>query len=62
MGSMVGAPYAFQPTRTNSNTTDRVVEVTHTSQPIPIKGNRVASIRTLIIGFGDQYLAVIRRP
>ena len=62
MGSMVDAPHAFQPTRTNSNTTDRVVEVTHTSQLSPIKGNRVARIRTLIIGFGDQYLAVRRRP
>lgn len=54
---MVDAPHAFQPTRTYSNTADRVVEVAHTSQPNPITGNRVARIRTLIIGFGDQYLA-----
>lgn len=62
MGSMVDASHAFQPTRTNSNTTDRVVEVMYTSQLSPIKGNRVARIRTLIVGFGDQYLAVRRRP
>ena len=61
MGSMVDALHAFQPTRTNSNITDRVVEVMHISQLSPIKGNRVARIRTLIIGFGDQYLAVRRR-
>lgn len=62
MGSIVDALNAFQPTRTNSNTTDQAVEVAHTSQPTPIKGNRVARIRTLIIGFGDQYLTVRRRP
>lgn len=54
MGGIVDAPHAFQPTRTYSNTADRVVEVAHTSQPNPITGNRVARIRTLNTGFGDQ--------
>lgn len=62
MGGMVDAPHAFQPTRTYSNTADRVVEVAHTSQPNPITGNRVARIRTWITGFGDQCLTVRRRP
>ena len=37
MGSIVDASHAFQPTRTNSNTTDQAVDVAHTSQPTPIK-------------------------
>ena len=29
MGSIVDAPHAFQPTRTNSNATDQAVDVAH---------------------------------
>ena len=36
MGGIVDAPHAFQPTRTYSNTADRMAEVAHTSQPTPM--------------------------